>query len=702
MPSPPSYTRETLSYPINAAEFDPYSRNYLIVGGGGGEGRTGVGNKITVLDVSSRSKISTAAAIDLSKDEDSVTSIANLSTRDGVIIYAGINSSAKDREAGINEHFRSFEVKYPPRKRQRTNGRIIEEKEEEEEEAQGSISLVSKTALFRPTKDKQSYKYQRITRLSPVRRRDSPNKRVGAIATGLAPEDQAELIIFNATVSKPEKSDIISRIQLEKHDEAGDIDIVESEESNFRAAYNTDYSIFLKNITYDFTSKRPNNDTKAPNLVYSVPISDRRPKLRALRFLTNDYLLALANFPSRSGAELLLVRTHETKRATVVLRKKLPSSVKAAIGLDICALDADVDTGDRQIVVAVAGQDISVHIFTLDYIANANSLSPFHNCTVLRDLHPTNITQICFEPFHSPVRPSTAASQSGNTSSDAASPNHPNPVPLNALPQYLRLASTSMGGQVVVDTFPLTPVQPTSRSTRYILSTRSSHLLSSSLPYLVVAFAIAITAILLQSVLEAQGVSNSGSMRSLLQFLPPGARQGVEDALQPAASVISQLNLGGLKSQLSSSQDPSVVGDQGAVPEILSKQKLADLVQEVSSSVIPESGSAPPGDEGSAASPGTNTEPETRASQAVIVREHAPDELRLDVHPNAGEYLASEQGSSAKKWEDLEPHQQAAWREKLVKAGHWALEEGDTVLRGILFSEWAGIVGEAARAAMEN
>lgn len=36
----------TLSIPLMTADFDPRDARYLIVGGGGGEGRTGVGNKI--------------------------------------------------------------------------------------------------------------------------------------------------------------------------------------------------------------------------------------------------------------------------------------------------------------------------------------------------------------------------------------------------------------------------------------------------------------------------------------------------------------------------------------------------------------------------------------------------------------------------------------------------------------------------------
>lgn len=44
-PSLPS-AKITLSYPLYGADFDPKNPGFLLVGGGGGEGRSGVGNKI--------------------------------------------------------------------------------------------------------------------------------------------------------------------------------------------------------------------------------------------------------------------------------------------------------------------------------------------------------------------------------------------------------------------------------------------------------------------------------------------------------------------------------------------------------------------------------------------------------------------------------------------------------------------------------
>jgi len=45
---PISFTKTTLSYPVYTVDFDPYNRGYLVVAGGGGEGRSGVGNKIVM------------------------------------------------------------------------------------------------------------------------------------------------------------------------------------------------------------------------------------------------------------------------------------------------------------------------------------------------------------------------------------------------------------------------------------------------------------------------------------------------------------------------------------------------------------------------------------------------------------------------------------------------------------------------------
>lgn len=46
--APPAITstKLTLSYPVQCCDFDPQDASKLVVGGGGGAGRSGVGNKI--------------------------------------------------------------------------------------------------------------------------------------------------------------------------------------------------------------------------------------------------------------------------------------------------------------------------------------------------------------------------------------------------------------------------------------------------------------------------------------------------------------------------------------------------------------------------------------------------------------------------------------------------------------------------------
>ncbi|KAH0177230.1 hypothetical protein KCU86_g15640, partial [Aureobasidium melanogenum] len=173
---PVSFTKTTLSYPVYAAEFDPYNRGFLVVGGGGGQGRSGVANKITLLDASKRSALDTAAEIELSSEEDSITSLATLASKDGLITLAGINSSEADQKAGKNEHLRTFDIKYPKKKQ-------ASEEKQEGEAQDGSISFVGKASLFQPATGPKPETYQRVLRLSPTYKRDSPNKRIGAVAT---------------------------------------------------------------------------------------------------------------------------------------------------------------------------------------------------------------------------------------------------------------------------------------------------------------------------------------------------------------------------------------------------------------------------------------------------------------------------------------------------------------------------------------
>jgi hypothetical protein len=51
-----------------------------------------------------------------------------------------------------------------------------------------------------------------------------------------------------------------------------------------------------------------------------------------------------------------------------------------------------------------------------------------------------------------------------------------------------------------------------------------------------------------------------------------------------------------------------------------------------------------------------------------------------------------EKDEEAKHWHELQEHEQSWWKERLKGAGQWAEVEGEGVLQGILFSEFAGAV----------
>ena len=179
-------------------------------------GRSGVGNKITIFDTSSgAADPEPKAEIELSRDEDSVTCLANLATKDHLILYAGINSCEADRLEDSNQHFRTFRVSRPRRKKtSKTQG--LEKKPRSE------ISRVGKSTLFGALTSAQAKKdgYQRLLRLSQSWQSAPGSKRVGAIASSLAGKEN-EIVVFDATYTSYQRPfDVIHRIALANGEEA--------------------------------------------------------------------------------------------------------------------------------------------------------------------------------------------------------------------------------------------------------------------------------------------------------------------------------------------------------------------------------------------------------------------------------------------------------------------------------------------------
>ena len=81
---------------------------------------------------------------------------------------------------------------------------------------------------------------------------------------------------------------------------------------------------------------------------------------------------------------------------------------------------------------------------------------------------------------------------------------------------------------------------------------------------------------------------------------------------------------------------------------------------------------------------------------ALVVR-HDPANtavVAVDVHADKEALLAKH--AEAKHWDDLPEAHKEEWKRKLVAAGYWAEHEGEKVLKGVMFSTYAGLVGQAA------
>ncbi|PYH30494.1 uncharacterized protein BO87DRAFT_379775 [Aspergillus neoniger CBS 115656] len=525
-PSIPS-AKLTLSCPLFAADFDPRHHGLLLVGGGGGEGRSGVGNKIALLNTSKRSEISEVVDINLSRDEDSVTSLAAVQADDEAIVaLAGINSSVAEQKRGNNQHLRSFRIDHPTRKEKDNN------KENEKTTNNGQTTALSRTSLFRTVKGPSSAAspdtYQRTLRLSPWQS-DSTSPRVAAIATGLAPA--GEIVFFSATPT-PSPSDVIGRIRLNSDEEAEDVDLtpLPGNKGQFRVAYTNGVDICICTISADTRS----NASPDVQCVYTTPIPDKgsprmRPKFRALRFLSSTSLLLLQNAPDRKGCELVLLdlrpaiitsaiaTTTTTKepttkgaKASILRRKKLRKTIKIGLGLDTCLLSPDPTTNQQQAVIAISGSDQSIELLTLEFNPSTNRYSHFQTYTSLRDVHPFSMTKLCFSRFHTPSLP--------------VSPDTP--------PQYIKLASVSMGNTVVVHTLPLSPCPPTSRSPRYVLSMPGDSEIWTNLTSSFAAILSILTVcFILQAFTEIRGAMPP--YLGAKDWLPPSIRDAVAIPYEP-------------------------------------------------------------------------------------------------------------------------------------------------------------------------
>lgn len=617
----------------------------------------------TLLNTSKKAELSEVVDINLSRDEDSVTSLAYAqSTEQWATAFAGINSPNAEHQRGKNEHLRSFLLEYPPRRKAGGDGE--DSQTEKATEYKGETKALGKASLFAPSAAKTKETFQRVLRLSKRKKNNGP--RLGAVATGLAPI--GEIVFFAADTSRPGPDDIKGRIKLEEKQEAADVDITGlegddgREEGKFRVAYCTDYEVYVTDVDY---SKKDNGTPQGIQNIHGTPHPDvfasnkARPKFRCLRFITPTLLLLLQNKVNGTGAELLLLEIS----GVVTLRKSLPKKIKSATAMAVALLPTASYSQIDQHAIAIAGADTSITVLTVDrFTSSPYGKIKFRSHSVLPSVHPTSITSLAFSTFNPPGTP-------WNTTA----------------PQYLKLASTSIANTCVVHTFPLTPhpsPPPKDQPAHYLLKApvRSS-VTQNTISTLVALLAIAIGAFFLQAFTEIRGGTPEylGAKGWLSKPIHDWIARPYmfEDGYLSAASSHAKMTSEAVKTSLSAASDAVQTPIDAVHSATLQAQKklgLRDLLKRRDT--------------------GSDTTDNANDGTDIIVK-HSPAEggetaLSAELR-DSNQLLEGEH--KATRWEELKVQEKETWKKRLVDAGEWTSAEGEAVLKGVFFSGLANAVG---------
>lgn len=242
------------------------------------------------------------------------------------------------------------------------------------------------------------------------------------------------------------------------------------------------------------------------------------------------------------------------------------------------------------------------------------------------------MTKVVFSPFHKPVAPPDQ------------------PADRKAGPQYLRLASTSLGNTISVETFELQPCEG-----RYVLQTARTRNLYSAATYLVIAMVVAAIALMIQSFVDPHG--------ELTSHIVPRSLQNAGSQYKPMGELAREKRH---QAGLNNEDTPTM--------------KTVHRIQDLLHLHMPHHAS-----------------PDPPAQQKALVIHHDAEgaELSTEVHESTDEVIKKH--TEAKQWEELSEEERHYWRKKLSGAGMWAVGEGETVLKSIFFGNIAGAIGAAAQ-----
>ncbi|KAK6522438.1 hypothetical protein TWF281_002999 [Arthrobotrys megalospora] len=377
----------TLKYPLFCAEY--LDEKTLLIAGGGGESRSGVGNGVHLVDTSSE-PLKLTTSLDLPGNEDAVMSCTILPSKRAVL--AGVNQTASILSAGSNAHFRTYW--------------LSDEKTE--------VKEISAREYFRPKAWDDVY--QRVTK-------SSVSGKYAVIASSV-PLVRGEGVYGGEVVvlSVDEKGFAVLIDRIVNESEIVDIDIVPATDSDEKeknieyVVYSTPSNVYIRKITP--------SGLEAERLVYTLPGAPKagsstrtKPQIRSIKLLTPSLFLLLINLPFRSGVELQLVSIPLGHQATVLESHTYhPASafragVSAATSLDILTLPEKTlssSSTSQQLVLGIASADLSVVVTTLDITwvtSGENSKkvqdAKFRHFKQLPTSHSFPATKVAFSPLSS-------------------------------------------------------------------------------------------------------------------------------------------------------------------------------------------------------------------------------------------------------------------------------------------------------------
>jgi hypothetical protein len=382
-----------------------------------------VPNKLTTYAFS-RSTVQKVAELEIADDSPSSLDVLATAPNESVL-FAGVNTNPKDSKAsGTKDHLRTYKTRLP--KAWKDTAKVQE---------MGDTEQIAKTSLFSKSFATAADSYQRVCKLSKVKSRTSPSKRICCIANSLAPE--SELIIFPATTIQPTPKDVVVRWSPIGNKEINDLDIFETSPGEFTVVAATAYEIYALPIQLDAETLRPKATISEPTCIRSSELPDAgtkqgRPKFRSIQFLgSSDLVAVLVN--TSTGSELQVLRLLGSGTSSeVVLRKKLPKSIGVAVNMVATELPPDAK-GEYQVVLAVCAQKNEVLVYTIDIQSSTKTTKG--GFKLFSEL------SIALAPMKS-CRISQFWQPSGDQDKVSAE-------------QFLRIASISLSNTLSLDTLPL-------------------------------------------------------------------------------------------------------------------------------------------------------------------------------------------------------------------------------------------------------